>query len=91
MKIWSISRIKGLIWENNGYQIYHSLGSKIRVSGCFAHARRRFEVALTPLKKDFTKEHLKETVAYQALTRIGILYKVEELSEEIKTKTKPKI
>ena len=31
------------------------------------------------IKKDFTKEQLKETIAYQAMTRIGILYKVEEL------------
>lgn len=46
--------------------------------------RRRFDAALTVLKKDFTKEQLKETVAYQAMTRIGILYKVEEL---IKDKT----
>lgn len=57
----------------------YSLNEKITVSGCFAHARRRFEAALTPLKKEFTKEQLKETVAHQALTRIGILYKVEEL------------
>ena len=63
----------------DGYQAYHSLNEKITVSGCFAHARRRFEAALTPLKKEFTKEQLKETVAHQALTRIGILYKVEEL------------
>ena len=54
------------------------------VTGCFTHARRRFDAALTALKKDFTKEQLKETVAYQAMTRIGILYKVEEL---IKDKT----
>ena len=46
--------------------------------------RRPFDAALTVLKKDFTKEQLKETVAYQAMTRIGILYKVEEL---IKDKT----
>lgn len=66
----------------DGYQAYHSLDNKITVSGCFAHARRRFEAALTPLKKDFTKEQLKETVAHQALTRIGILYKVEELVKD---------
>nr|WP_288731038.1 transposase [uncultured Anaerobutyricum sp.] len=66
----------------DGYQVYHSLSEKIRVSGCFAHARRRFEAALTPLKKDFTEEQLKEMVAYQALTRIGILYKVEELVKD---------
>lgn len=48
------------------------------------------EFDLSKEKLDYIKEHSKETVAYQALTRIGILYKVEELSEEIKTKTKPK-
>lgn len=44
-----------------------------------AHARRRFEEALTILKKDFTKEQLKETTAYQAMARIGMLYKIEEM------------
>ena len=68
----------------DGYQAYHGLNDSITVTGCFTHARRRFDAALTALKKDFTKEQLKETVAYQAMTRIGILYKVEEL---IKDKT----
>ena len=31
------------------------------------------------IEKDFTKEQLKETVAYQAMSRIGILYKIEEM------------
>ncbi len=43
------------------------------------HARRRFNEALTVLKKDFTKEHLKKATAYQAMTRIEILYKIEEM------------
>ena len=30
-------------------------------------------------KKDFTREQLKETVAYQAMSRIGILYKIEDM------------
>ena len=63
----------------DGYQAYHGLDDSITVTGCFTHARRRFDAALTALKKDFTKEQLKETVAYNAMTRIGILYKVEEL------------
>ena len=37
-----------------------------------AHARRRFDEALTILKRDFTKEQLKETTAYEALSRIGM-------------------
>lgn len=68
----------------DGYQAYHSLKDTITVTGCFAHARRRFDAALTALKKDFTKEQLKESTAYQAMERIGILYKIEEL---IKNKT----
>ncbi|MDE7248460.1 MAG: IS66 family transposase [Lachnospiraceae bacterium] len=63
----------------DGYQAYHSLPERITVTGCMAHARRRFDEALTPLKKDFTKEQLKETTAYQAMARIGMLYKIEEL------------
>lgn len=63
----------------DGYQAYHSLPSEIRVTGCLAHARRRFDEALTILKKDFTKEQLKETTAYQAMARIGMLYKIEEM------------
>ena len=51
----------------------------ITVTGCMAHARRRFDEALTVLKKDFTKEQLKETTAYQAMERIGMLYKIEEM------------
>lgn len=63
----------------DGYQAYHSLPERITVTGCMAHARRRFDEALTALKKDFTKEQLKETTAYQALARIGMLYKIEEM------------
>lgn len=63
----------------DGYQAYHGLDDSITVTSCFTHARRRFDAALTALKKDFTREQLKETVAYNAMTRIGILYKVEEL------------
>nr|WP_300885323.1 transposase [uncultured Schaedlerella sp.] len=55
----------------DGYQAYHSLPEQITVTGCMAHARRRFDEALTPLKKGFTKEQLKETTAYQAMARIG--------------------
>lgn len=63
----------------DGYQAYHNLPECITVTGCMAHTRRRFDEALTPLKKDFTKEQLKETTAYQAMERIGMLYKIEDL------------
>ena len=59
----------------DGYQAYHSLPEKITVTGCMAHARRRFDEALAVL----TNEQLKETTAYQAMARIGMLYKIEEM------------
>lgn len=67
----------------DGYQVYHGLPETIKVSGCFAHARRRYDEALTVLKKQFTKEQLKETVAWQALARIGMLYKIEDLIRDL--------
>ena len=63
----------------DGCQAYNSLPEKVTVTGCMAHARRRFDEALTALKKDFTKEQIKETTAYQAMARIGMLYKIEEM------------
>ena len=62
-----------------GCQVYHSLPERITVTGGMAHARRRFDEALTVLKKDFTKEQVKETTACQAMARIGMLYKIEEM------------
>lgn len=64
------------------YQAYHGLKDSIVVTGCFTHAGRRFDAALTTLKKDFTKEQRRETVAYQAMSRIGIRYKIEELIQD---------
>lgn len=66
----------------DGYQPYHSLDGSITVTGCLAHSRRRFEKCLKLLQKDYTKEQLKETTAYQAMTRIGMLYKIEELTAD---------
>ena len=62
----------------DGYQTYHSLPERIAVTGCMVHARRRFDESVTVLKKDFTKEQLKETTAYQAMARIGMFYKIGE-------------
>lgn len=63
----------------DGYQAYHGLPDAIRVTGCMAHARRRFNDCLTVMKKSFTKEELKGTTAHEAMVRIGMLYKIEEL------------
>src|SRR5699024_2711165 len=63
----------------DGYQAYHNLPERITVTGCMAHARRRFDEALTVLPNDFTKEQLKQTTAYQAMALIGMLYQIEEM------------
>lgn len=62
----------------DGYQVYHGLDERICVTGCLAHSRRRFDKCLTTLKKGLTKEQLKRTIAYEAMARISILYKIEE-------------
>lgn len=62
----------------DGYQPYHSLPDSITVTGCFAHARRRFDECLTILKKDLKNGEWKNSIAYEALERIGELYKTEE-------------
>ena len=66
----------------DGYQAYHGLPDDIIVTGCLAHARRRFDECITLLKKDFTKEEIKKSVAHQAMIRIGMLYKIEELIKD---------
>ncbi len=63
----------------DGCQSYHRLPEEIRVTGCMAHSRRRFEECLTILKKQLTKEQLKRTTTYKAMERIAILYKTEDL------------
>lgn len=63
----------------DGYQSYHNLPEEIVVTGCMAHSRRRFEECLGILKKQIPKEQLKKTTAYQAMERIAMLYKIEEL------------
>lgn len=39
----------------DGYQGYHKLPDKIRVAGCHAHARRKFDEALSALPEDARK------------------------------------
>lgn len=62
----------------DGYQSYHGLPESIKVTGYFAHARRRFDKCLTALKKTLSEEELKSSVAYEGMKKIGELYKIEE-------------
>ena len=43
-----LKNFKGYL-HTDGYDGYHSLGSEIRISGCWAHARRKFDEALKAL------------------------------------------
>lgn len=45
----------------DGYQGYHKLPERIRVVGCWAHARRKFDEALQTLDKDARKGSLAAT------------------------------
>ncbi|MEG0711576.1 MAG: IS66 family transposase [Niameybacter sp.] len=60
----------------DGYAAYHNLTETIEVTGCMAHARRKFNDALAIIPKDKQKG----TVAYEMLKRIALLYQIEDLA-----------
>ena len=66
----------------DGYSAYHGLPESIIVTGCMAHARRRYDECLTILKIDLKNGEWKNSIAYEALTRIGKLYEIEESIRE---------
>ena len=64
----------------DGYQVYHTLEKEredLRIAGCWAHARRRFDEAL----KALPKEQQKDTIAYFALKQIQAIYREENKLE----------
>ena len=67
----------------DGLQQYHPVAEKnknIKNANCWAHARRDYADAVNAAKADFKDDHegLKKSVAYQALVKIGKIYKAEE-------------
>lgn len=69
----------------DGYQVYHTIESEredLRIAGCYAHARRRFDEAL----KAVPEESRKSSLAYLALKQIQSIYhedkKLADLSAE---------
>ena len=58
--LWICSGVKGFSgWLHaDGYQGYHKLPENIRVVGCWAHARRKFDEALQALPKEKRKDSL---------------------------------
>lgn len=63
----------------DGYQGYHKLPENIRVVGCWAHARRKFDEALQTLPKEDRKNSLAATGECYC-TR---LFRLEESLEEL--------
>ena len=70
------------ILVSDAYSGYHTLDRKredIHVAHCWAHARRDFADALKAYKKTGpSKKRVKQTIAYQALERIGTFYVLED-------------
>lgn len=75
------------ILETDGLQQYHMLEGLIPDlvnANCWAHARRDFADAVKALGKG-NKKRAKQTIAYQALARIGAIYKIENTLKEMST------
>ena len=67
----------------DGYSAYRKLDRKnpdIIFAGCWSHARRRFAEALKALPKTAQK-NAKETVAYEAVSRIAAIYHLDNQME----------
>ena len=62
------------ICVTDGYQVYHTTEKErenLKIAGCWAHARRRFDEAVKALPKDKKKSSL----AYLALKQIQAIYR----------------
>lgn len=70
-----LKEFKG-VCVTDGYEVYHRLERQredLRIAGCWAHARRRFDEAV----KVLPKESQKGTLAYLALRQIQAIYREE--------------
>ena len=79
--IGNVGRIPGFSgWlHTDGYQGYHKLPENIRVVGCWAHARRKFDEALQTLPK----EKQKDSPAAIGECYCSRLFKLEEAFAEL--------
>ena len=67
----------------DGYSAYRKLDREnpdIIFAGCWSHARRRFAEALKALPKT-ARKNAKETVAYEAVSRIAAIYHLDNQME----------
>lgn len=71
------------ICVTDGYQVYHTIEKErenLRIAGCWAHARRRFDEAIKALPKAKQKEPL----AYLALKQIQAIYREENKLKDMR-------
>ncbi|MEY8356613.1 IS66 family transposase [Lachnospiraceae bacterium 54-53] len=69
---------KGIL-VTDGLSQYHKLSRELEGvtnANCWAHARRDYADAVKAIGKD-NKDSIKRSIAYQALARIGTIYKLE--------------
>jgi transposase len=67
----------------DGYQVYHTIEKEredLKIAGCWAHARRRFDEAV----KALPKANQKMSLAYLALKQIQAIYREENKLEGMK-------
>lgn len=68
-----LKNFKG-VCVTDGYQVYHTIEKEredLRIAGCWAHARRRFDEAV----KALPKANQKSSLAYLALKQIQAIYR----------------
>ncbi len=73
------------ICVTDGYQVYHTLEKEredLTIAGCWVHARRRFDEALTVMPKECRKE----SVAYLIMQQIQAIYREEGKLKELSSK-----
>ncbi len=73
------------ICVTDGYQVYHTIENEredLKIAGCWAHARRRFDEAL----KAMPPKEQKSSIAYKALKMIQAIYTEESKIKELSAK-----
>ena len=65
--------------HTDGYAGYHKLPAEIRVVGCLAHARRKFDEALAGLRE----EELKDSAAMRGVGYFDALFHIEEQIKDL--------
>jgi hypothetical protein len=70
------------ICVTDGYQVYHTIEKEredLKIAGCFAHARRRYDEAL----KAVPKNEQKTSTAYKGLKLIQAIYTAENKLDDL--------